>query len=69
MKTSTKCLLFCLGGFSAGALVTMPKTVMGTLLIDETDSEKDVYRIEIDNLDKLKTKKKVILKVKIDSQS
>lgn len=35
----------------------------GTLRIDHTNPEKDVYRIEIDDLDKLSRKKRVVLKV------
>lgn len=35
----------------------------GTLRIDHSDPEKDVYRIEIDDLDGLSKKKHVILKV------
>ena len=36
---------------------------VGTLRIDHSDPEKDVYRIEIDDLDGLSNKKRVILKV------
>ena len=35
----------------------------GTLRIDHSNPEKDVYRIEIDDLDGLSKKKHVILKV------
>ena len=35
----------------------------GTLRIDRSNPEKDVYRIEIDDLDGLSKKKHVILKV------
>lgn len=35
----------------------------GTLRIDRSNPEKDVYRIEIDDLDALSRKKKVILDV------
>ena len=35
----------------------------GTLRIDHSDPEKDVYRIEIDDLDGLIKKKHVVLKV------
>ena len=38
-------------------------SVRGTLRIDHTNPEKDVYRIEIDDLDALSRKKKVILDV------
>lgn len=39
----------------------------GTLRIDHSDPEKDIYRIEIDNLDKLSKKKRIILKVDNDA--
>lgn len=35
----------------------------GTLRIDHSNPEKDVYRLEIDNLYKLSKKKRVILKI------
>ncbi len=35
----------------------------GTLRIDHSNPEKDVYRFEIDDLDKLSTKKHIVLKV------
>jgi hypothetical protein len=36
----------------------------GTLNIDHSNPEKDVYRIDIEDLDKLNKKKRIILKVK-----
>lgn len=39
----------------------------GTLRIDHSDPEKDVYRFEVDNLDKLSKKKRIILKVDNDA--
>lgn len=38
-------------------------TASGELLIDRTDPEKDIYRINVNNLDDLSKKKQVILKV------
>lgn len=38
-------------------------TASGELLIDHTDPEKDIYRINVNNLDDLSKKKRVILKV------
>ena len=35
----------------------------GTLRIDHSNPEKDIYRIEFDNLDDLSKSKKVILKI------
>lgn len=39
------------------------RTAHGMLRIDHSNPEKDVYRIEIDNLDDLAKKSRVILKV------
>ena len=51
-------------GIIIGSLLANSKTVMGSLIIDDTDENKDVYRIEIDNLDVLPKKKQILLKVK-----
>lgn len=39
------------------------KTATGILRIDHGNPEKDVYRFEIDDLDKIKFRKRVVLKV------
>lgn len=36
---------------------------VGTLKIDRSDPEKDIYRIDINDLDKLSKKKLIILKI------
>ena len=36
---------------------------VGTLKIDHSDPEKDIYRINVNNLDDLSKKKQVVLKV------
>lgn len=36
---------------------------VGTLKIDQISSDKDVYRFEIDNLDKLSKRKYILMKV------
>lgn len=41
--------------------------IVGTLRIDQISSEKDLYRFEIDNLDKLSTRKYIVLKVDPDA--
>lgn len=51
-------------GIVVGLLIANSKTVMGSLIIDDTDENKDVYRIEIDNLDVLSKKKQILLKVR-----
>ena len=39
----------------------------GTLKIDHSNPEKDVYRFEIDDLDKLNTKTRIVLKIDHDA--
>ena len=54
-------------GVLAGGLLTVSlyrmRSAFGTLLIDQTDPEKDKYRLDIDNLDILSKKRRVILKI------
>ena len=50
-------------GFCIMGIVRKLRGVSGTLKIDRHDPEKDVYRLEIDNLDDLSKKKIVVLKV------
>ena len=38
-------------------------SVSGTLKIDHSDSKKDVYRFEINNLENLNKKKRLIMKI------
>ena len=50
-------------GIVVGLLIANSKTVMGLLIIDDTDENKDVYRIEINDLDVIPKKKRILLKV------
>ena len=50
-------------GVIIGLIIEALKTSVGTLIIDETDPNTDVYRIEIDDLDKLANKKRMVLKI------
>lgn len=58
-------------GFVAGCVIQAAVSAIlriiysgsGTLLIDRSDSKKDVYRIEIDDLDDLAKKKRLYLKI------
>jgi uncharacterized membrane-anchored protein YhcB (DUF1043 family) len=51
-------------GIIAYAITTrFSKRSAGTLKIDHSNPNKDVYRFEIDNLDALSTKKRITLKV------
>ena len=51
-------------GIIIGALLAISKTVMGSLIIDDTHENTDVYRIEINDLDVIPKKKRILLKVK-----
>lgn len=50
-------------GIVVGLLIANSKTVMGSLIIDDTDENTDVYRIEINDLDVIPKKKQILLKV------
>ena len=51
-------------GIIIGALLANSKTVIGSLIIDDTDENTDVYRIEINDLDVISKKKRILLRVK-----
>lgn len=51
-------------GIIIGVLLSNSKTVMGSLIIDDTDETTDVYRIEINDLDVIPKKKRILLRVK-----
>lgn len=57
--------LYILIGFLAGLFLGLifPHKSSGTLKIDHSNPEKDVYRFEVDNLDKLNKKRKIVLKI------
>lgn len=58
-----------IGGFLMGSLIgtiisiAYIKRTSGTLRIDHSNPEKDLYRFDIDDLDSLSKKKRVILNV------
>lgn len=60
-------VLLFLGGVSIGIIISILlnflKTSYGVLKIDISDSEKEMYRICLDDLDDLKKKKRIMLKV------
>ena len=62
-------LLFIVG-VCVGSLMTIlvreRGTVMGVLLIDSSNPEKDVYRFDVGNMNNLSKKKRVILKIEND---
>lgn len=51
-------------GIIIGVLLANSKTVIGSLIIDDTNENTDVYRIEINDLDVIPKKKRILLKVK-----
>ena len=58
--------IFC--GILVGLIIASlyrwnPWTGNGILRIDHSNPEKDVYRFEIDDLDKLENKKRIVLKI------
>lgn len=60
-------VLLFLGGVAIGIVISILlnflKTSYGVLKIDISDSEKEMYRICLDDLDDLKNKKRIMLKV------
>ena len=61
-------LIYLAGFFTGGAVFSciLYSKIDGILKIDHSDSKKDVYRIEIGDLDILPHKKHIILKVEND---
>lgn len=51
-------------GIIIGVLLSNSKTVIGSLIINDTDETTDVYRIEINDLDVIPKKKRILLRVK-----
>ena len=51
-------------GIIIGVLLSNSKTVIGSLIIDDTDETTDVYRMEINDLDIIPKKKRILLRVK-----
>lgn len=63
MDIFTGYLIGLLGGFILAYTVTHMRDVSGVLKIDCTNSKKDKYRFEIDDLTTLSKKKRIILKI------
>ena len=63
MKESLMCVVSSLVGSIVTVLIIFLKSVRGTLRIDHSDPNKDMYRLELDDLDVLTTKKLVILDI------
>ena len=65
-------ILVAMAGIAIGMFVSyvllIGKTAYGTLRIDHTDPEKDLYRIDIDgNFDNISKEKRIVLKVDSDA--
>ena len=60
-----------LAGIIVGSIITYftmkHETEFGVLRIDMSDPKKDVYKLEIDNLDSLPGKKQITLKIKTEA--
>lgn len=54
---------FVLGVFAVLLLDKVMRKPIGTLRIDHSNPEKDTYRFEINNLDALSNKKRIVLKI------
>ena len=68
--TAITSIIIYLAGFLTGGAVfscILYSKIDGILKIDHSNFEKDVYRIEIDDLDILPHKKHIILKVENDA--
>lgn len=59
--------LVCVAVNIAVNLIFFHHKPSGTLRIDHSNPEKDIYRIDIDNLDELSKKKEIVLKVDNDA--
>lgn len=65
-------ILVAMAGIAIGMFVSymllIGKTAYGTLRIDHTNPEKDLYRIDIDgNFDNISKEKRIVLKVDNDA--
>ena len=56
-------LIGCFIGSAITSFIYSIKTSYGTLRIDHSNPEKDVYRFDVDDIDELSNKKRIVLKV------
>ena len=60
-------ILLLLAGAAVGGIASSirywRKRTAGTLRIDHSNPEKDIYRFEVDDLDNISKKKEIILKI------
>lgn len=65
-------ILICILAFALGLLFSYIRSkflTKGTLIVNQTDPEKDIYRLVIDDLDSLTKSKRIILKIKTELSS
>lgn len=60
-------LFGCVFGGLVYSLIVLQFGTSGTLHIDRTDPQKDVYRLDINKLDDLSKARRIVLKVKPNS--
>ena len=64
-------ILLAAAGAVVGSIITVIvysiRTTTGTLRIDHTNPEKDIFRFDIDDLDILTRKKRIVLKIDHDA--
>jgi hypothetical protein len=53
----------CIVGSIVTSVIFYVRCHYGTLRIDHSDPEKDIYRFDVDDLDKLSKKKRIMLKI------
>lgn len=51
------------GSFVSSVFMLFRYVTYGTLLIDQSNPEKDIYRIEFDRIDNIPRKKRLVLKI------
>lgn len=56
-------LIVWISGVICGVIFTFTIGPSGTLKIDHSNPEKDIYRMEFDDLDSLSKKKRILFKV------
>ena len=56
-----------IAGMVLVSLIYLACNTVGTLKIDHTSSEKDIYRIEINDLEELSHRSRIVLKVDNDA--
>lgn len=69
LSTIISIIIYIAGFLTGGAVAScvLYSKIDGALKIDHSDSKKDVYRIEIGDLDILPHKKHIVLKVENDA--